>query len=856
MIGNSNNVAIGVVSQTQSVVGAVSDTTTQIIQVGKINTSNYNYLVTFVRWQLLGVNRSKNFNQTISLDPANTQDRIDRIVLNTETEIIYAKKGTPSATPSAEPNTLDELKLFDVNVNANTTSANVTRTLVWAENTQQAGGEYNTTIFGNGIDADNTEDVISGTKSIAFATDEKDSISFASQNPNSVADFDALVFDIRLLKPLQQQLRVYFGTNTEVTDLIELQNNQYGFNANTVNQVQTIIIPLANLRATSFNTIGIANASNNANYLIDNINLVTDADSEDVDVNVCCTSEGGGGQSSPVLKTGTNIEHTEDAYYNRDAPLTTGSITLNNANAVLGVGVINHVDRYVPQIISPNIPYVIEGDFDNTKLHEVLSIYKGDRFVVRVSQFSYLATPFITVTPSSGQLQIAFGVLNATNYTVLVNTVNDKDTATAVPNYNGTDTSYTYTGLTNGQEYFFFVTASANGQGFLDSDIATRNAIPLAPNTLIGGKGLTLNSASSLASFLSIDESNITNFAVGGNNDISCDINIDYAIPTNSFQNDTEITSYKDKDGRCTNTGGEQGFRGCSNLVEVEFNGSFTATPFFFDCPLLEKITTPNNTFGVYGRNCDSIKFINSPLATFIPPFAFFGTDAEISLLLPLVTSIGGSAFHTNNSKIILETPLVTSITNASSLQFLTNPQNKFILEGATSFGDGGFMARRIRGRVVLNGLTNDIGGTPANTNCFQGGDANKTIYANNYLATNNSGSIDGDLQTVINEGGTVVFNTNPVTPPNILDLSVSNITTNSANLNFTAPTTQNTYSHLDVYLDTGEGAGYRLLDEVVNSGDTISNLISGNEIRVKVKTIDEFYNRSVFSNEITFTAL
>lgn len=300
MIGNSNNVAIGVVSQTQSIVGAVSDTTTQIIQVGKINTSNYNYLVTFVRWKLLGVNRSKNFNQTISLDPANTQDRIDRIVLNTETEIIYAKKGTPSATPSAEPNTLDELTLFDVNVNANSTSANVTRTLVWAENTQQAGGEYNTTIFGNGIDADNTEDVISGTKSIAFATDEKDGISFASQNPNTVADFDALVFDIKLLKPLQQQLRVYFGTNTEVTDLIELQNNQYGFNANTVNQVQPIIIPLANLRATSFNTIGIANASNNANYLIDNINLVTDADSEDVDVNVCCTSEGDGGQSAPV----------------------------------------------------------------------------------------------------------------------------------------------------------------------------------------------------------------------------------------------------------------------------------------------------------------------------------------------------------------------------------------------------------------------------------------------------------------------------------------------------------------------------------------------------------------------------
>jgi hypothetical protein len=185
----------------------------------------------------------------------------------------------------------------------------------------------------------------------------------------------------------------------------------------------------------------------------------------------------GGGSTVPVSKTGTNIVFTEDALYNEQAYLTSENLTIDLTGAVKGVCSIVYCDRYIPNISGE---YYISGSIRSDKLNELWFFNNGNYIGLSVVHKSYLSDPSgTTIEKSNNQLTLSnLTTINATSYEILFSTTNDINTANAVPNYNGTDTSYTHTGLANGTTYYYWVKAKA--KGYLDSDYFTISETPSA----------------------------------------------------------------------------------------------------------------------------------------------------------------------------------------------------------------------------------------------------------------------------------------------------------------------------------------------------------------------------------------
>jgi hypothetical protein len=155
---------------------------------------------------------------------------------------------------------------------------------------------------------------------------------------------------------------------------------------------------------------------------------------------------------------------------------------------------------------------------------------------------------------------------------------------------------------------------------------------------------------------------------------------------------------------------------------------------------------------------------------------------------------------------------------------------------------------------VGIPKVNNDLGSIPnidrGNFNQLTNNLTN--IYVNPYLITNNSGNLDADLQTAINlYSANVVSVINENRPDAITDLSGSNITSNSVDLNFTTPSSSNTINLYEVWLN---GSFY---DWISNSGDTLTGLSSSFSYDIELISVDIYYNRSEsFSNKINITTL
>jgi hypothetical protein len=87
-------------------------------------------------------------------------------------------------------------------------------------------------------------------------------------------------------------------------------------------------------------------------------------------------------------------------------------------------------------------------------------------------------------------------------------------------------------------------------------------------NTFIGGVGSVITTKASLATKLGISESIIKSFRVVGT-EVQAYIDTNYYIPVGTFNEDTDITWYKDLDGKVQSL--YLCFRNATNLVEVYF---------------------------------------------------------------------------------------------------------------------------------------------------------------------------------------------------------------------------------------------------------------------------------------------
>ena len=121
------------------------------------------------------------------------------------------------------------------------------------------------------------------------------------------------------------------------------------------------------------------------------------------------------------------------------------------------------------------------------------------------------------------------------------------------------------------------------------------------------------------------------------------------------------------------------------------------------------------------------------------------------------------------------------------------------------------------------------------------------------------------NLASSINFNNEVRYVVNNIKPNAVSDLTVSNITSSTIQINFTTPTVNtNSIDFYYVYLDySGISFEFKystsheisaFFKEISASGDVLTGLPSGTEITMQIQTVDYYHNVSDYSNIVTFT--
>lgn len=184
-----------------------------------------------------------------------------------------------------------------------------------------------------------------------------------------------------------------------------------------------------------------------------------------------------GGANLPTPKTGTSIVFTENAEYYADGsynPNTSGNITLDLTDAVIGTSVAVFVSGYAPTISGED--YIQLSDTSNGVRDIYYFYYAHDGLRLNIIGEGVLTTPVVTLTPADEQITVDWTAsVGATSYTVLRNTSNTVSGATTI--YTGALLTFDDTGLTNGTTYYYFVQATG-GTGKWDSAYGTNSDAP------------------------------------------------------------------------------------------------------------------------------------------------------------------------------------------------------------------------------------------------------------------------------------------------------------------------------------------------------------------------------------------
>lgn len=287
------------------------------------------------------------------------------------------------------------------------------------------------------------------------------------------------------------------------------------------------------------------------------------------------------------------------------------------------------------------------------------------------------------------------------------------------------------------------------------------------PDFIIGGEGVNTTSASELETLLNLIPGEITNFAVIGV-DVHAIISVNYIIPANAFNSNTDITSYLDNEGKCTGILGAAFFL-ASSLVEVNFpeitntdasafrNTALTSVTLpkltssgsnvFLDCSNLVSITLNIFTATVpinFCKNCTSLTtFITSSTVFYedscfngctsltsvpdtnvvrIDPFAFYGCSGlSGTITLPNLTTLGVNSLQN-----------CTGITGVD-FQSLTRVSSE-ALRGCTSLSSIVIPNLTRTDASAMRGTAITSVSFPLLTSCYQNNFYNCTSATNIYM--------------------------------------------------------------------------------------------------------------------------
>jgi len=225
---------------------------------------------------------------------------------------------------------------------------------------------------------------------------------------------------------------------------------------------------------------------------------------------------------------------------------------------------------------------------------------------------------------------------------------------------------------------------------------------------------------------------------------------------------------------------------------------------------------------------------LNSTLCTY-----YFDTDY-------LVSSIGNGAFYSTSAFSGYDVNFENCLTVGSS-SFSRIPAKNFLLKNATTIGNSCFAQVINQGIADAHYIPNctSLGTTSGNNTVFEYIKSGAVIYTNPSLATNNSGSPDGDLAYAITQGATVRYVTNFTAPNPVTNLTAGTIYNTAIQLNFTPPSTTNAIDYYELYIN---GA----YNKRIISGDYATGLIENTSYNFTVYARDIFYNLSPVSNTLT----
>lgn len=134
---------------------------------------------------------------------------------------------------------------------------------------------------------------------------------------------------------------------------------------------------------------------------------------------------------------------------------------------------------------------------------------------------------------------------------------------------------------------------------------------------------------------------------------------------------------------------------------------------------------------------------------------------------------------------------------------------------------------------------------------------SNCVIYVPTALETSNGGNREQLIEYLEDtQGCTIVYILNETPPNAVNDLSAVTITSNSVVLSFTTPTSTNTVEFYEVWIDDGVTSWHKYFPKqnINASGNTLVGLSASTNYKIKIVAIDEYYNKSNYSNTINIT--
>lgn len=145
-------------------------------------------------------------------------------------------------------------------------------------------------------------------------------------------------------------------------------------------------------------------------------------------------------------------------------------------------------------------------------------------------------------------------------------------------------------------------------------------------------------------------------------------------------------------------------------------------------------------------------------------------------------------------------------------------------------------------------------GSSPTTTSNIFNAMGASTIYVHVSMLTINGGGLEADLAYAQNTGGcTIVGILNDTPPSSITNLSYSNLTGSSVDLNFTPPSSTNSLSFYEVWIDDGTSNPrqlYLIHSEITASGATVDLTgITLTGLKIKLAACDIYWNGSGYSD-------